>query len=543
MRAAPSSAASARARSSLTLRRARVSVGRVSRVARRSTFSTAAVAHLRSTPKRSARALAPEPTLRDRVAVVVDRATTSATAVAGAMPSRAVTLALALVVAAVAAAAARRARDASSRAKRTVILGGGFAGSQVARDLRGKRRVTVVETKSYFEFVPGTPSACAGSAPLREATRFSMRANLRARRLLVPLEKVLGRGVDVERVRAGERVRVTSEKTVRVGDRTLEYDELVVAVGSDYPGGLKASCDPNEEDAEIGARARAIVGVRAAMDEGKSIVVVGGGVVGVELACDLAERQKKRGGGSVSLLHSGPRLLDTLPEVVSEYASKALVSRGVRVYVGQTYDREGDLFVGAMNKNVVEGDRVAWCVGAKPNTDFLRTKGSRFVESQDYDDGEGSADEDEDALHVPLDIIGRVRVDDGTRQVIGLDDVYAVGDCACKLPDQMLASYAHWEAEYVAKRLLCEGDEKKLRRLGRYRVPPRLMAISLGPFDGVVLWGDRTVARGWFAACFKALVQFWFIRFLPAPYAVAKRLPSLRKKPPASLILRRPLAN
>ena len=283
--------------------------------------------------------------------------------------------------------------------------------------------------------------------------------------------------------------------------------------------------------------------VRETMDEGKSIVVVGGGVVGVELACELAERQKKRGGGTVNLLHSGPRLLDTLPEFVSEYASKALVSRGVRVYVGQTYDREGDSFIGVMNKNVIQGDRVAWCVGAKPNTDFLRVKGSRFVDSQDYEDGEGSVDEDDDALHVPLDIIGRVRVDDGTRQVIGLDDVYAVGDCACKLPDQMLASYAHWEAEYVAKRLLCEGDENKLRRLGPYRLPPRLMAISLGPFDGVVLWGDRVVLRGWFAACLKARVQFWFIRFLPAPYAVAKRLPSLRTKPPASLILRRPLAN
>ena len=219
----------------------------------------------------------------------------------------------------------------------------------------------------------------------------------------------------------------------------------------------------------------------------------------------------------MNLLHSGPRLLDTLPEFVSEYASKALVSRGVRVYVGQTYDREGDSFIGVMNKNVIQGDRVAWCVGAKPNTDFLRVKGSRFVDSQDYEDGEGSVDEDDDALHVPLDIIGRIRVDDGTRQVIGLDDVYAVGDCACKLPDQMLASYAHWEAEYVAKRLLCEGSENKLRRLGPYRLPPRLMAISLGPFDGVVLWGDRVVLRGWFAACLKALVQFWFIRFLPAP--------------------------
>lgn len=540
MRATFPSAPSVRARSSLTCRSTRVSLGRLSRRARRSTSSTAA----RAQKSTDARALAPARGFGDRVAVVVDRAKASASGAATSMSPGGLALALALVAAAAAAAARRRSENRRASAKRTVILGGGFAGSQIARDLRGKRRVTVVETKSYFEFVPGTPSAAAGAAPLRAATRFNLRANLRARRLLVPLTKVLGRGVAVERVRAGEAVRVTSEKTVRVGEgRTLEYDELVVAVGSEYPSGLKASCDPNEEDAEIGARAREMARVRETMDEGKSIVVVGGGVVGVELACELAERQKKRGGGTVNLLHSGPRLLDTLPEFVSEYASKALVSRGVRVYVGQTYDREGDSFIGVMNKNVIQGDRVAWCVGAKPNTDFLRVKGSRFVDSQDYEDGEGSVDEDDDALHVPLDIIGRIRVDDGTRQVIGLDDVYAVGDCACKLPDQMLASYAHWEAEYVAKRLLCEGDENKLRRLGPYRLPPRLMAISLGPFDGVVLWGDRVVLRGWFAACLKALVQFWFIRFLPAPYAVAKRLPSLRTKPPASLILRRPLAN
>ena len=46
-----------------------------------------------------------------------------------------------------------------------MILGGGFAGSQIARDLRGKRRVTVVETKSYFEFVPGTPSPARRARP------------------------------------------------------------------------------------------------------------------------------------------------------------------------------------------------------------------------------------------------------------------------------------------------------------------------------------------------------------------------------------------
>jgi hypothetical protein len=39
------------------------------------------------------------------------------------------------------------------------------------------------------------------------------------------------------------------------------------------------------------------------------------------------------------------------------------------------------------------------------------------------------------------------------------------------------------------------------------------------------------------------LIQFWFIRFLPAPYSIMKRFPRMRVKPPASVILRKPLAN
>ena len=156
----------------------------------------------------------------------------------------------------------------------------------------------------------------------------------------------------------------------------------------------------------------------------------------------------------------------------------------------------------------------------KPNTDFLRVKGSRFVDSQDYEDGEGSVDEDDDALQMPLDIIGRISVDDGTRQVIGLDDVYAVGDCACKLPDQMLASYAHWEAEYVAKRLLCEGSENKfvdsVPTASRRVSWPSVSALSTvwcsGAIESFSAGGSPRVSR---RSC-----SFGSFGFFQRPYAV-----------------------
>ena len=39
--------------------------------------------------------------------------------------------------------------------KKVVIIGGGFAGSHVAKHLEKKFDVTLIDTKSYFEFTPG----------------------------------------------------------------------------------------------------------------------------------------------------------------------------------------------------------------------------------------------------------------------------------------------------------------------------------------------------------------------------------------------------
>lgn len=437
----------------------------------------------------------------------------------------------AAVALAVATAAARRllhlllTRGEKAKRKKTVVIGAGFAGAALARELGEARDVRVLDAKEYFEFVPGTPAALAGNAPLRRISRGNRFAEKRERTLTVPYARILPKSVEFTCVGDAE-IKVYEDR-VEVDGARIEYDELVIASGSSY-GCASLKATPGSERARTrSGRMEEIAEARAMMEGGKTVVIVGGGAVGVELAGELGARAKALGSGArVILIHNGRRLLDNMPEAVAAHAAQALVRYGVSVYLGQTYNRFGTTFVGRMNANVIQADRVVECVGGKPNTDYLRR-----------------ANDEEETINIPLDALGRVRVDEGTRQVIGYDNVYAVGDCACKLPDQSLASYAHWEAEYVAHRIACDGDGRRLARLGKYSVPPRIVAVSLGPRDGVVSWGDTVIAKGILAAAIKALVQFWFIRFLPAPYALMKRLPSLKNRPPASVILRRPLAN
>ena len=91
-----------------------------------------------------------------------------------------------------------------------------------------------------------------------------------------------------------------------------------------------------------------------------------------------------------------------------------------------------------------------------------------------------------------------------------------------KPPGQFLASFAHWEAEYVATRI--KKDQQR-KQNDEYSLLPRFMAISLGPWNGLFLWGNLVLCKGVLAAIVKFLVELWFSNFFPAPYALLRRLP------------------
>ena len=100
----------------------------------------------------------------------------------------------------------------------TLVLGGGFAGSYVARRL-GRRGATVVNPSNFMLYTPLLPEAAAGSIEPRHVT-VPLRAMCPHADLL--LGSVVG--LDAER----RIVHVESE----AGTFEVEYDDLVVALGS-----------------------------------------------------------------------------------------------------------------------------------------------------------------------------------------------------------------------------------------------------------------------------------------------------------------------
>jgi NADH dehydrogenase len=225
---------------------------------------------------------------------------------------------------------------------RVLIIGSGFGGLEAARALAGAAvDVTVLDKTNHHLFQPllyqvatAGLSAPAIAAPVRQL--FRRQANVLS---------VMGEMVDVD---------VERRQVLLADGARLPYDHLIVAAGAShsyfgrddwapFAPGLKTL-----EDA-FDIRRRILFAFEAAEREPDPVlrsqmlnfVVVGAGPTGVEMAGTMAEiaRHTLRGEfrridpatARVMLLEGGPRVLQAMPECLSEKARLQLMHLGVEV--------------------------------------------------------------------------------------------------------------------------------------------------------------------------------------------------------------------
>ena len=197
------------------------------------------------------------------------------------------------------------------------------------------------------------------------------------------------------------------EKTVRVKDVTtgaeesFDYDKLVIATGASPAVPPVAGMDKQgvftiwtPEDA---------VGVRAYVGENgvKKAVVVGAGIIGLEMAENLQQK-----GVSVTVIDFAPQILPNIldPEMAA-YGKRHLLKQGIRVITGTKAEKitgDGQVTGIKTTAGMLSCGLVVMAAGIRPNTDFLADSGIELNR-------------------------GTVVVDAQMRT--NLPDVYAAGDC------------------------------------------------------------------------------------------------------------------
>jgi NADH dehydrogenase len=416
---------------------------------------------------------------------------------------------------------------------RVVILGGGFAGVYVAKNLeklrrKGELEIVLVNKENYFVFQPMLPEVISGSIGLLDVVSP-------LRRLLPGTELHVR---EVESVDLAART-ITTSTGFHPHPHVLPWDHLVLALGTvtDFRGmrGLPEHAFPfkNLTDA-LNLRNHVIRALEEAAIEDHdpllrqrllTFVVAGGGFSGVEVAAELNDfvRLVARNYAQVDakairvlLIHSQDRVLPEMDETLALFAQRKLISRGVEIKLkARLAAATGDEAV------LSDGTRIP----CKTLVSTVPASPHPLVET----------------LALPQTKNGRLEVD-ATLSVRGPPNVWALGDCAAiPAPKGGLspptAQHASRQARIAAENILAtiRGEPKRMflfqglgnmGSLGHRSAIAQMLGLKLHGFMAWFFW--RTVyllkLPGW-GRRLKVAVS-WTLDLFLAPEIVQLRLGS-----------------
>ncbi len=316
--------------------------------------------------------------------------------------------------------------------KNVLIIGGGFAGAYCAKKLERDFEVTLIDTKDYFEFTPSVLRTIVEPEHLSKIqvlhTTYLHRSS----------------------ILQGEVTSVTPAD-VNIGKQTFPYDYLIIASGSTYNSPIK------ERDLVIASRADELREYAQRLEKAASVLIIGGGLVGVELAAEIIVRYPQK---KITVVHANNELIERNPSRARAYARQFLERRGVTLLFGERVLGKKKKRYVTNKKRELSADLAFLCTGIKPNYEFLKKNFSASLTSNH-------------AVKVTP-----------TLQVEGRQNIFAAGDIS-SIPEEKTAQNAEKQAEMVVRNIYhCEKKEI----LEEYRSEPRIMVISLGKWDGMLVY-------------------------------------------------------
>ncbi|KAK4798937.1 hypothetical protein SAY86_024302 [Trapa natans] len=315
--------------------------------------------------------------------------------------------------------------------KKVVVIGGGVGGSVIAKSLQFTADVVLIDPKEYFE-IPW--------ASLRAMVEPSV-----AERSVIDHGDYFSNG----HIIISAAVDITEGGVVTEDGNLFPYDYLVIATG--------------HRDSIPKSRTERIAHFQKECEKIKSsnsILIIGGGPTGVELAGEIAVDFPDK---KVTLVHRGSRLLEFIGPKASQKTMDWLISKKVEVILGQSVDIDSasDGLYRTSDGETIRADCHFLCIGKPVGSSWLR----------------------ETLLRGSLDERGRLMVDENLR-VNGHKNIFAIGDIT-DVPELKQGYLAQAHAQLTAKNLTILMKGGKETRLAAYKPGSALAIVSLGRKEAV----------------------------------------------------------
>lgn len=380
---------------------------------------------------------------------------------------------------------------------RVVVVGAGFGGLEFIHAMRGANvRITLIDKRNHHLFQPLLYQVATTSLATSE--------------IAWPVRHLLRNRKDVTTLLASVEAVDPATKTIQLeGDGQVPYDTLVLATGARhayfghdeweaFAPGLKTLEDATKIRRRIlmafeQAEWESDPDVRKAL---MTLVVIGGGPTGVEMAGTIAELARDTLAGEfrnidprqarVVLIEGGERVLAGFRPELSDYAARALKRLGVTIELGRpvsAVDAEGVVY----GEERLPARTIIWAAGvaASPAAEWL---------------------------DIPADKAGRAIVEPDLTAP-GHPDIFVIGDTAHVERDDGrlvpgVAPAAKQQGRHVAAILRARLTGDSTRRPFRYRSEGDLATI--GKRAAVIDFGWLTL-KGWPAWWIWGFAHIYFL--------------------------------
>lgn len=335
-----------------------------------------------------------------------------------------------------------------------IIAGGGFCGCLVAKYFQNDKRfnVTLIDEKNYFEYSPGI---------IKLITNPNYHDKIKKNYNLF-LKNV--------RIIRGIITKITPKTIETKNNKSYNYDFLVISTGIEYP--ILLDNTNNVFTIKSGDEVKKL---NSKIIHANKIIVIGGGLIGVETAGEIVTKYPKK---ELTIVHKADRLIERNTLKTSNYAKKNLEKHGAGIIFKQKIQKHKENVFITDEKEKNRADLAIWSAGIKFNPFFMKEFSNKIFSEKN-------------ALNVNQFL-----------QLKGNSKIFVGGDIT-SIDEEKTAQNAKRHARIIIKNINRMLKNKKLKSYKIRKIP---LVISLGRYNGLFTHQYFTIS-GFIPAFLKWIVE------------------------------------